>query len=103
MADPLGGEILRDLPLSAATVPVVHEIISHLGRHDDAVPLLAGEGLGDEFLAATVAVGVGRVEEVDPQVGGQTHEPDCLVIGVGAPPSGGDGPEPETDFTDLQV
>ena len=101
--DGFRAEVLRDLLLAAASVAVVHEVVPDLGGDHHATAFRSREGLGDEFLAPSVAVGVGGVKEVDPFVGGETHEANGLLVGVGAPPSGGDGPESETDFTYLEI
>ena len=103
MANGRRAEILGNLPLSAPFVAVVEEIITNLGCDDDPITFRSRESPRQKFLAATVAIGVGRVKEGDTKVCGKPHQAHGLLIGKSPPPSGGNRPKSETDFTDLQI
>ena len=94
---------LGDFFLTTHPIAMVHEILADLGGDHDPRALGWWEGLGNELLAPSVAVGVGSVKERDAEIGGLPHEEYRFLVGKVSPPSRGDSPETEADFTDLEI
>ena len=90
-------ELLRPLLVADARRGLVVDVIAELGGDDHLVPAMAHE-LGEDFLAVTVAVGVGGVEEVDAQLERLFEQLAARLLGDAAPPVGGYGPNAEADL-----
>src|SRR6266478_4105125 len=96
-------KILRDLALTAAArFAVVHEIVSDLGRDRDFIALF-WERFGNQLLAQSVAVSVGRVEERNSEIERLVHESDRFALGKISPPTGGNRPKAEADLAYRKV
>ena len=94
-------KILRDLALTAAArFAVLDEIVADLGRNRDLVALFR-ERLRDQFLAQSIAVGVGCIEEGNAEIERLVHERDRFALGKVSPPAGRNRPETEPDFTHV--
>jgi len=104
-AHKLRREIVRDLVLAPPFVAVVVKIVAELGGVDDLAADVGArpEGFGELLLAPAVAVGIGGIEQADPQALGLPEHSDGLVVGLLPPPSRGGGPEAETDLAHLDV
>ena len=77
-AHELGREVLRDLVLALAFAAVIVQVVAELRREHDLVAPVA-ERLRELLLAASVAVGIGRVEQRDPQVERLVQQRDGLA------------------------
>src|ERR1051325_781695 len=80
---------------------VVVEVVAEL-RADDEVAALGEERLQHRF-AAAIAVGVGGVDVVDAEVEAGTDQVAGLLVGVVAPPPGGEGPSSEAELRNAEV
>ena len=101
-ADGFRPEILGDFTLAASLLSVIHEIVADFRRDDDLVALSA-EGLGDEFLAAPVSIGIGGIEQCDAQIERLVHQCNRFVVRVISPPTRRNRPEAEPDLAHPQV
>src|SRR5260370_41163168 len=80
--------ILRDLALTAtARFAMVHEIVADLGC-DGYFIALFWERLGDQFLAQTVAISIGCIEQSNSEIERLVHQRDRFALSELAPPAG---------------
>src|SRR5207237_1964313 len=100
-ADELRRHVLRQLALAAGALRVVVEVVAELRADDEVGPF--GEERLEHRLAAAVAVGVGGVDVVDAEVEAGADQVAGLLVGVVAPPAGGDGPGPEAELGNTKI
>src|SRR5207237_3513025 len=100
-ADELRRHVLRQLALAAGALRVVVEVVAELRADDEVGPL--GEKRFEHRLAAAVAVGVGGVDVVDAEVEAGADQVAGLLVGVVAPPTGGDSPSPEAELGNAEI
>ena len=96
VTDEVGFEALGAFLVSDARNVVV-EVVAELGADDNFVAMF-GQGLGKDFFAVALSVGVGGIEEGDAELGCFLEQADAIGFVDFAPPAGGDGPETEADF-----
>src|SRR5207302_7445625 len=77
-------------------------IIANFRRDRDLVAL-GWERFGDQFLAQSIAISVGSIEQVDTEIEGFVHESDRFALGEIAPPTSGDRPHAEADLAHRQI
>ena len=78
------------------------KIVADLGRDHDFIALVR-ERLGDQFFAQAVSVGIGGIEQRDPEIERLVHKRNRLALGEIPPPTGRNRPKTKADFADGEL